>query len=210
MAASYRSVAAPAAAEVVERKSRFIGQVRPVSSEEEAFSFLEEVRSANPEARHNVWAYLLQNGRERCSDDGEPQKTAGLPTLEVLRRSGLADLALVTTRYFGGVLLGTGGLVRAYTAAAQEALAAARTVEFTSCVDVACRVPYPLFEQVRRMAADAGGSVGEPSFTHEVLMPVLFKEGDELPFIAAVGELSRGERLCEVGPARFCAFPAEG
>ncbi len=206
MAPSYRSIAGRATAEVVERKSRFIGLAQPVSSEEEAFAVLEAVRAANPEARHNVWAYLLREGRERCSDDGEPQKTAGLPTLEVLRRSGLADLVLVTTRYFGGVLLGTGGLVRAYTAAAQDTLAAAEVVEFTSCVDVTCRVPYNLYEQVRRLATDAGGKPGEAAFTHEVCLPVLFRAGDEHPFVAAVRELACGRDLCEVGGPRFCAF----
>ena len=206
MAASYRSVAGPATAEIVERKSRFIGHVEPAASEQEAFAVLDAVRAANPEARHNVWAYLLRDGRERCSDDGEPQKTAGLPTLEVLRRSGLADLVLVTTRYFGGVLLGTGGLVRAYTAAAQGALAAAEPVEFTSCVDVACRLPYALYEQVRRLAVDAGGKPGDAAFTDEVALPVRFREGEEAPFVAAVSELARGRRLCEVGPARFLSF----
>jgi len=206
VATSYRSIAGPATAEIVERKSRFIGLAYPVTSEEEAFLVLDDVRAANPEARHNVWAYLLQNGRERCSDDGEPQKTAGLPTLEVLRRSGLVDLVLVTTRYFGGVLLGTGGLVRAYTAAAQEALAAATPVEFTSCVDVACTMPYHLYEQVRRLATDAGGKPGEAAFTDVVALSVLFKEGEHEAFVAAVSELARGQELCCVGEPRFCAF----
>lgn len=206
MAGSYRSVAGEASAEVVERKSRFIGLVSPVTSEEEVFAVLAAVRAANPEARHNVWAYLLRDGRERCSDDGEPQKTAGLPTLEVLRRSGLADLVLVTTRYFGGVLLGTGGLVRAYTAAAQEALAQAEVVEYTSCVELVCRIPYALFEQVRRLATDTGGKPGEASFTHEVALPVLFRAGEEVAFLDAVRELSCGQDLCQVGAERFCAF----
>ena len=206
MAASYRSIARPATAEVVERKSRFIGLAHPASSEEEAFSVLEDVRAANPEARHNVWAYLLLNGRERCSDDGEPQKTAGLPTLEVLRRSGLSDLVLVTTRYFGGILLGTGGLVRAYTQAAQETLAAAEQVEYTSCVEVVCRLPYSLYEQARRMAVDAGGKPGEAAFTNEVELPVVFREGEHAAFVAAVGELARGKDLCTVGAPQFRAF----
>lgn len=206
MAHSYSSIAAPARAEVVERKSRFICLAHPVESEEEAFLVLEDVRAHNPEARHNVWAYLLRSGRERCSDDGEPQKTAGLPTLEVLRRSGLVDLVMVTTRYFGGVLLGTGGLVRAYTQAAQEALAVAATVEYTSCVDAVCRIPYHLYEQVCRLAKDTGGKLGEPTFTDEVSLPVLFREGEQDAFVAALEELARGERLCEIGSARFCAF----
>lgn len=206
MAESYRSIALPATAEIVERKSRFIGFAHPASSEEDAFAVLEKVRCANPEARHNVWAYLLKSGRERCSDDGEPQKTAGLPTLEVLRRSGLTDLVLVTTRYFGGILLGTGGLVRAYTQAAQEALAAAEVVEYTSCVDVTCNLPYSLYEQVRRMAVDFHGKPGEAGFTDEVRLPVLFREGEQGPFVAALAELVRGRNLCTVGRPRFCAF----
>lgn len=206
MAVAYRSIANVATAEVVERKSRFIGRAFPVSSEQEAFAALEEVRAANPEARHNVWAYLLRDGRERCSDDGEPQKTAGLPTLEVLRRSSLVDVMLVVTRYFGGVLLGTGGLVRAYTAAAQQTLSAAVPMEYTRCVEVTCALPYQLYEQVRRMAADAGGKPAAAVFTDCVELPVLFKDGEQGAFVDAVCELARGERLCTVGPASFRAF----
>ena len=206
MTLSYRSIAAPASSEIVERKSRFIGYAARATSEEEAFEVLDAVRGRHPEARHNVWAYLLQSGRERCSDDGEPQKTAGLPTLEVVRRSGLVDLVVVTTRYFGGTLLGTGGLVRAYTAAAQDALAGAQIVEFTRCIDVTCRLPYALYEQVHRLALDYGGKPGAGVFGADVVMPVRFKEPDAAPFMAAVAELARGQELCDRSEAYFCAF----
>lgn len=206
MTTTYRTLAAPFEAEIAERKSRFICHVAPVSTEDEALAVLSDVRARHPEARHNVWAYLLRDGRERCSDDGEPQKTAGLPTLEVLRRSGLADLVAVTTRYFGGTLLGTGGLVRAYTEAVQAALAGAQIAEYTSCVTAACRLPYARYEQVLRLAEDAGGKSLGADFGADVLLRALFKEGDAPAFAATVRELSRGEELCELGEARFCRF----
>ena len=114
----YRTIRGTAIGEYEEKKSRFIAQLAFADSEEKAVAFLEQVRAANRTARHNVYAYRLREGnRERYSDDGEPAKTAGTPALEVLQHSGLTDLIVVVTRYFGGVLLGTGGLVRAYTTA---------------------------------------------------------------------------------------------
>ena len=111
----YRTIRGTATGEYEEKKSRFIAQLSFADSEEKAVAFLEQVRAANRTARHNVYAYRLREGnRERYSDDGEPAKTAGTPALEVLQHSGLTDLIVVITRYFGGVLLGTGGLVRAY------------------------------------------------------------------------------------------------
>lgn len=115
-----------ATGEFVDRKSRFIAQLVHVESEDEANAHIAAVRARHYDARHNVPAWILLDGRERQSDDGEPQRTSGMPTLEVLRGAGLKNVCCVTTRYFGGTLLGPGGLVRAYTAAAQEAIAAAR------------------------------------------------------------------------------------
>ncbi len=206
MTATYRTLAEPFEAEITDRKSRFICHVAPASTEDEALAVLADVRSRHPEARHNVWAYLLRDGRERCSDDGEPQKTAGLPTLEVLRRSELVDLVAVTTRYFGGTLLGTGGLVRAYTEAVQAALAGAPVAEYTSCMTAECRLPYARYEQVLRLAEDTGGKSLGADFGADVLLRVLFKESDAPAFAAAVRELARGEELCELGEARFCRF----
>ena len=113
---SYKTIVGTAQAEYEEKKSRFIGQVAHVETEEEAVAFLDGIRSANPMARHNVYAYVLRaDNRVRYSDDGEPARTSGLPTLDVIEHAGLKDVICVTTRYFGGTLLGTGGLVRAYT-----------------------------------------------------------------------------------------------
>ena len=112
----------------------------------------------------------------------------------------------VTTRYFGGTLLGTGGLVRAYTEAVQAALAGAQIAEYTSCVTAACRLPYARYEQVLRLAEDAGGKSLGADFGADVLLRALFKEEDAPAFAAAVRELARGEELCELGEPRFCRF----
>lgn len=131
----YRTVSGQAIAEIEEKKSRFIGHIAFADTEEKALAFLESVRAEHRTANHNVYAYLLREGsRMRYSDDGEPQKTSGLPTLDAIRHAGLTDCIIVTTRYFGGTLLGTGGLVRAYTQAANAAIAAARVVTVSVCV----------------------------------------------------------------------------
>ena len=155
-------------------EKRFIAQLVHVESEEEASAHQAAVRAKHYDARHNVPAWILVDGRERASDDGEPQRTSGLPTLEVLRGAGLKDVCCVTTRYFGGTLLGPGGLVRAYTAAARAAVENARAegllVEMTSVVPVEVRVAYPQYEQVLHVAQNAGAHVAGTDFTDSVLM----------------------------------------
>lgn len=124
MVEQYRTVYRGGSGEITEKKSRFIASVRPVETEEEALAFIEEMRKKYWDARHNCWAYVLGERQEimRCSDDGEPSQTAGKPMLDVLIGAELTNTAVVVTRYFGGTLLGTGGLVRAYSSAVQEGL----------------------------------------------------------------------------------------
>ena len=134
-------------------------------------AFLERVRAENRMARHNVYAYILRaDGRIRYSDDGEPQKTAGMPTLEAIQHAGLTDVIVVVTRYFGGILLGTGGLVRAYTQATQAGLAAAEKVTVSRCVDVTVHVEYALYERTLRCAEECGAKVADSVFTDEVTL----------------------------------------
>ena len=158
---SYTTIAGRATAEIEEKKSRFIASLAHVETEDEALAFLEEIRAANRMARHNVYAYVLREGgagvqgRVRYSDDGEPQKTAGLPTLEVIQHAGLTDVIAVVTRYFGGVLLGTGGLVRAYTQATQAGIEAAELVVVSRCVDIEVRAAYGKYDQLVRMRRTA-------------------------------------------------------
>lgn len=125
------TVAREADAEFTEKRSVFIGHVRSVASAEEAESYIASVKKKYADARHNVWAYLLRSGAMRYSDDGEPQGTGGIPVLEVLKKSGIADAVIVVTRYFGGILLGAGGLSRAYSKAAVMVIEEAGTVKFT-------------------------------------------------------------------------------
>ena len=143
----YATISGRSIAEIEEKKSRFIAHLAHVESEEEALSFLEEIRTEHRMARHNVYAYILRgegaSERIRYSDDGEPQKTAGLPTLQTLQHAGLTDIACVVTRYFGGTLLGTGGLVRAYTQATQSAIAKSERVTVSVCIDITLRIPSP-------------------------------------------------------------------
>ena len=196
--------------EFEDRRSRFIAQIKHVESEAEADAFIAEVRSRHHDARHNVPAWILADGRERCSDDGEPSRTSGMPTLEVLRGAGLANVCCVVTRYFGGTLLGPGGLVRAYTAATQAALAAAGPeggiVQMTQVTRVVVQIPYALYERVARLVVDAGGKVADSLFQEDVQLTCVFRSGDEEPFTATLRELANGEDLCRIGEPTFAEF----
>ena len=148
-------------------------------TEEKALAVLNAVRTANRTARHNVYAYVLQNGRTRYSDDGEPAKTAGTPVLETIGHAGVADVIVVVTRYFGGILLGTGGLVRAYTAAASGALQSAELVSMRLVVDCKVRVSYAQFEQAQRIIAAAETRLDEPIFDDAVTLCWRMPAGQE-------------------------------
>jgi len=196
--------------EFVDRRSRFIAQIRHVESEAEANAFIDEVRARHHDARHNVPAWILADGRERCSDDGEPQRTAGMPTLEVLRGAGLANVCCVATRYFGGTLLGPGGLVRAYEAATREAVTAAEAdgllVTMTLVTNVTCVIPYAAYDRVVRLVADCDGKIKDSIFAQDVQLNCAFLSGGEERFVAAMCDLANGEDLCLVAEPTFAAF----
>ncbi len=163
-------------AEYIDKKSRFIGQVQHVESVSEAMAFIESVRKKYADATHNVWAYVLADGQMRWSDDGEPGGTSGQPTLNVFRSALVCDVACVVTRYFGGTLLGSGGLVRAYSKAASLALEAAGRARMAEWRSVAVECSYAQYERVRRLlegmgAADMDGSFGE-FVTVSALLPL--------------------------------------
>lgn len=191
--AAYKTIAARAEAEIVEKKSHFIGQIAPVATEEEALAFIAEVKAAHRMARHNVYTYVLRGGRVRYTDDGEPAKTAGMPTLEAIQHAGLEDVAVVVTRYFGGILLGTGGLVRAYTDATKAAIEAADVVTVSVCVDIILEVPYSLYEQLCRIAEAAGAKLAESDFAENVLLTFRMLDGTQAPFLEKLTELTRGQ-----------------
>ncbi|MCI9262602.1 YigZ family protein [uncultured Adlercreutzia sp.] len=204
--AAYRTIAAPAQAEIVEKKSRFIGQIAPVSTEEEALAFINGVKAEHRMARHNVYAYVLRGGRIRYTDDGEPAKTAGMPTLEAIQHAGLEDVAVVVTRYFGGILLGTGGLVRAYTDATKAAIDAADVVTVSVCVDIILEVPYGLYEQVCRIAEACQAKLQESDFAENVLLTFRMLDGTQDPFLEKLTELTRGQTEIMVTDPYDAAF----
>lgn len=202
----YRTIEGDAGAEIVEKKSRFIARLRHVETEEEALALIDEVKAANRTARHNVYAYALRSGRVRYTDDGEPSGTAGMPVLETLQHAGLQDVACVVTRYFGGVLLGTGGLVRAYTRAVQEAIARAAAVTIVPCSDVTLTVPYSAYEQVVRIASAHDAQTLSCDFTDTVAMVLRLPAGAEGPLVTALVELLRSGDGISVGEPHDAPF----
>ena len=167
--AEYKTVKGFGQAEYEEKRSRFIGACIPVTTEEQALEFIAQRKQQSFGARHNVYAYILrENNIARYSDDGEPHSTAGMPTLDVLKKMGVTDVCIVTTRYFGGVLLGTGGLVRAYNAAAKDAVLAAGIAVMQECF--ICRVicEYNEYQTLCDLIAEVGGKIKNNNFTETV------------------------------------------
>ena len=151
--------------EYIEKRSRFICYCKPVKSQEQAEEFINSIRSKHWDAKHNVYAYVLaENNIMRCSDDGEPQGTAGVPTLEAIRKSGVVNAVVVITRYFGGILLGTGGLVRAYSHSAALALAAAKPVTMTLCTVCTISCSYGRYGKVSTLIPSCGGVLDDTRF----------------------------------------------
>ena len=178
--------------EFVEKRSRFLGRVWPVDSEEEARARIEETKKRHYDARHNCWCYLLKDGPVRYSDDGEPQGTAGQPMLNVFQREGVVNVCCVVTRYFGGILLGAGGLVRAYTQSAKDALDAAGISVVRTWAELAVTCPYPFFERVRQEAAALGGVPGETEYGAQVTLHILLPREQTAEFSRRITELSAG------------------
>lgn len=205
----YHIPTAPAEAELVEKRSRFIGQIRPVTSEEEARAHIDQIKKKHYDARHNCWCYLLKDGPVRYSDDGEPQGTAGQPMLGVFQKAGITNVCCVVTRYFGGILLGAGGLVRAYTQAAKLALDAAGIAAVRRWVELEMDCPYSFFERVKTEVMVQGGVLGEIDYAAQVTVRLLLPEEKAVPFGERMVELSAGAcRVVELGE-RFQAVPIQ-
>ena len=196
-------------AEFVEKKSRFIGRVWPVDTEEEALAKIQEMKKKHCDATHNCWAYIIRDGAVRFSDDGEPGGTAGMPMLQVLQREGLYNVVCVVTRYFGGILLGAGGLVRAYTKGAKIAVdAAGKSMKRVwTAVYVPC--PYPFYERVRLEAAAFGGILRKTDFGAEVELELLFPEGQVSAFLEKLTDLSSGTVEGMETGQEYRAFPID-
>lgn len=207
MADSYDTIAALAWDEFVEKRSRFIGAISPVTDEKEAQAFVTSKKAEHHSARHSCYAYTLREGGVlRYSDDGEPQGTAGMPMLEVIRREGLWDVAVVVTRYFGGILLGAGGLVRAYTQGAKLAVDAAKRVTMCPCTIFMLECPYPLYEQVQILLEQHGTVVLDTDFGSSVTFTARIRDELVEPLQLQLTELSGGQLELLVMGHEFAAI----
>lgn len=195
MASNYKTVRKSASDEFTERKSRFIGYCRPVSAEEEAIAFINAVRARHRDASHNVYAYILRdNNIMRYSDDGEPSGTAGTPVLDVLRKESLTDVAVVVTRYFGGVLLGAGGLVRAYTRGAKIAVDAAERIEKLFCNIYSVKCPYSSLGSIQYAILESGDCIIEDTiYTDNVEFITSVSSEDSPAFEKMITDKSSGQ-----------------
>ena len=185
------------ASEYIEKKSRFLGLIVPVTTEAEARAQLDAVKKREYDARHNCWAYILRSGQKRYSDDGEPQGTAGQPILNVLEREGVQDVLCVVTRSFGGILLGAGGLCRAYTKAAKDALDDAGISELRPWSVLRLDCPYALFERVKLELEKRGGTVISSEYGAQIALMAALPEPGEAVFAKALQELSAGSLVPE-------------
>lgn len=173
---SYLTVKDRSSAEYVEKRSKFIAYTAPCETEAQAMEFLAEIRTKHWDARHNCFAFVVEKGSlSRFSDDGEPHGTAGKPILEVITGSGLVNVAVVVTRYFGGVLLGTGGLVRAYTKATKEALDNAPKAEMMLCTEFEITCEYSDHGTLQKLLEDNHAEISDTNFTDKVKVTYLLK-----------------------------------
>lgn len=197
----YRVVYTGGIGEIVEKKSRFIANVCPVETEEEAVAFINEMKKKYWDARHNCSAFVIGSRQEmtRCSDDGEPAQTAGRPMLDVLLREGITNAAVVVTRYFGGVLLGTGGLVRAYQAAVQAGLEASVLVEKRSGRKLSIRTDYNGLGKLQYLFAQQQTAVLATEYGADVEITVLVPAEQSQELVKAVTEQTNGSALLEWG-----------
>lgn len=196
----YRTVLREASDEIVEKRSRFIANVKPVETEEEAIVFLESIRKKYWDARHNVYAYIIEKDNiQRYSDDSEPAGTAGVPVLDVLRKEELSNLIVVVTRYFGGILLGTGGLVHAYSKAAKAGIDAAQPIEMILAQRLEISCEYTMLGKLQNEIARLGAKSGEAIYAENVKIPVFTAVSETEKFIAEIIDKTNGQAGIEKG-----------
>lgn len=190
----YKTILNEANDEFVERKSRFIGYIKPVTTQEEAVSFINEIKSKHWDATHNVYAYVLREGQvRRYSDDGEPQGTAGIPVLDVLLKENVTDCVVVATRYFGGTLLGAGGLVRAYSHTAKIAVDAGQVITMKLCKVLRVTCDYNFYGRLNSFIPEMGGVIDDTEFADNVTVTFKLPVDDVASFDAKLVDMSFGK-----------------
>lgn len=193
-----------ASAEFEEKRSVFIGYAKPVKTEAEAMEFVKKIRGKHGDARHNVFAYTLGGGvTARYSDDGEPQGTAGIPVLDVLRKSGVDDACIVVTRYFGGTLLGAGGLVRAYSAAAKMALDAAEIATFEPYTEFSLTCTYPEYQKISAELPRFSAIIDDTDYADNVTVKFAIKSDKNQQLTDRICEMTAGKSIPQIIGERF-------
>ena len=206
MLSEYKAVYQGGEGEIVEKKSRFIATVIPAGSEEEVLAFIESVRKKYWDARHHCFAYVIgeRNELQRCSDDGEPSGTAGKPMLEVLLGEEIHNVAVVVTRYFGGTLLGTGGLVRAYSAATKQGLASSVIITKILGVKLCISTDYTGLGKIQYILGQRGLQILDSVYTDKVELEALIPEDELAAVKAEITEGTNGQAMMQEG--EFCYF----
>ncbi len=203
----YFTIADCVQASFVEKRSEFIGYLCPVQTNEEAIGFLTSVKAEHRKAKHHVYAYILRDSNTtRYSDDGEPQGTAGVPVLEVLQKRGLTDVCCVVVRYFGGILLGGGGLVRAYSHSVSLACDAARIQHMCESTPLTLRMDYALYGKVSNVLSSYGVLENGSDFGEDVLLDLTVRNEMLQPLMDALTELSSGKMQMQTGKTGFSDF----
>ena len=194
----FKTVSRYAFSELIEKKSKFIGYISPAQTEEEAWQFLESIRAKHRDATHNVYAYVIaENNINKFSDDGEPAKTAGAPVLDVILKEGLTNVIIVVTRYFGGTLLGTGGLVKAYGQSAKLAIEAAGIVTMTESVEAGMSLPYNLWGKIEKELQNRGCITENVEFLADVNVSFICKKEAFLEIKNSIINISGGTVIPE-------------
>ncbi|CAM4452492.1 YigZ family protein [Paenibacillus tarimensis] len=201
----YKTLRQEASKEIVIKKSRFIGHAKPVASEEEAIAYIEEIKKKHWNATHNCSAYMVGERDEiqKQSDDGEPSGTAGKPILEVMRNQGLKDVVIVVTRYFGGIMLGAGGLIRAYTDGAVAGIEAAEAIIKVLHREVFIEVDYTWYGKIENELHGRQIRVGGTDFTDKVTVTCLPEEPEAERFVSWITDLTQGQAIIRLGESRY-------
>jgi len=193
--------------EYIEKKSRFIGRIAPVKTKQEADEFIATISKKHYDATHNVFAYVLRDGGtcgiKRYCDDGEPQGTAGIPVLDVLEKSNIVDACIVVTRYFGGTMLGAGGLVRAYSHSASITVASAKLLNMLECLEISIECEYNFYNKLLYIIPNFKARIENSDFGADVTMNITFEKGDYDNFLKQITEFSNGEIIPKIVGERF-------
>lgn len=204
---SYKTIEGFAQATFIERKSEFIGYISHAQTNDEAVAFIDKIRAMHRKATHNVYAYILrENNITRYSDDGEPQGTAGVPVLDVLQKEGLTDICCVITRYFGGIMLGGGGLVRAYSHGCKIAVDASKIKLMCNCFEVTATMDYGLYGKITYVIPDFEVKIIDTAFADNVTVKILVKTEFYNPLVEKLTDIANGQIVLAKSDEKFADF----